>query len=96
MLLSRRPALPDEELAEVLPPEDADLTAGEGGQPAHIRLLELLARATDGAAGEADSSALAALARHQPLLHRRLEALAETAPGDLGRRAQYAFAASRP
>ena len=88
VLLARRPALPDEELAEVLPPEEADLTAGEGGQPIHIRLLEALARTTPAAHG--DPSALAALARHQPLVPARLDALVAAASGDLAARAEGA------
>jgi len=87
LLEPRLAALPDEDLATVLPPEDADLTSGEGGQPAHIRVLELLvlARGTD---ARADASTLATLARHQPLLERRLDDLIRVLPkGNLSHRA---------
>jgi hypothetical protein len=90
LLEPRLASLPDEDLANVVPPPDAVLTNGEGGQPAHIRVLELLVLARGGP-DRADVSALASLARHQPLVRERLEALVEaTAGGNLGHRAQRA------
>lgn len=94
VLLSRRQALPDEDLAAVVPPEDADLTSYEGGAPAHVRLLELLA--ATGPGDQRDPSALAALARQQPLVLRRLTELAEAASGSLESRAAAARAALEP
>ena len=91
LLEPRLASLPDEDLATVVPPPDAVLTKGEGGQPAHIRVLELLVLARGGP-DRADVSALASLARHQPLVKARLEALVEaTAGGNLGHRAQRAL-----
>lgn len=87
LLELRRAALPDEDLVEVLPPDGADLTRGGGGQPAHIRVLELLVQARGGP-DAADVEALAALARHQPLVPQRLEELADHAAGDLSERAR--------
>jgi hypothetical protein len=80
LLEPRLQSLPDEDLNAVLPPPGADLTAGEGGQPAHIRVLELLVIAR-GDPATADLSAVASLARHQPLLAARLDALAAAAGG---------------
>lgn len=68
--------LPDEDLRAVLPPPGADLTSGEGGPPLHIRTLELLAIAR-GPDATPELSAVAALARHLPLVSARLEALAQ-------------------
>ncbi|MDG1480136.1 MAG: hypothetical protein P8R54_11130 [Myxococcota bacterium] len=68
--------LPDEELRAVLPPPGADLTSGEGGPPLHIRTLELLAIAR-GPDATPELSAVAALARHLPLVSARLDALAQ-------------------
>lgn len=96
LLEPRLAALPDEDLATVLPPEDADLTSGEGGQPAHIRVLELLVLAR-GSDGKADASTLATLARHQPLLDRRLEELVHSLPaGNLAARAARLHALLEP
>lgn len=91
LLEPRLASLPDEDLAAVLPPLGADLTSGEGGQPAHIRVLELLVLARGGPE-RADVSALASLARHQPLVRQRLVELVEaTAGGNLGHRAARAL-----
>lgn len=86
----RRAQLPDEELQAVLPPPDADLTSGQGGQPLHLQALELLATAR-GTPDAPDPRALAELARHQPLVLPRLQALAPHAP-----RAQQALQALLP
>lgn len=76
LLEPRLAALPDEDLASVLPPEGANLTEGEGGQPVHIRVLELLVAAR-GRSERADAATLATLARHQPLVGRRIGQLVE-------------------
>ncbi|MEL6346660.1 MAG: hypothetical protein AAFV53_26340 [Myxococcota bacterium] len=95
ILEPRRERLPDESLQSVLPPVDALLTAGEGGQPLHIRVLELLARAR-GAPDRPDASALAELARHQPLLKARLAALQDVDDPFLPTRAAEALKALKP
>ena len=96
LLEPRLAALPDEDLASVLPPGDADLTAGEGGQPAHIRVLELLVRAR-GDSDKADASTLATLARHQPLVRGRIDALVgAVAAGNLHHRATRVQAILEP
>ena len=87
LLQPRLAALPNEDLASVLPPVGARLTAGEGGQPVHIRVLELLVRARR-AQHAVDTQTLATLARHQPLVASRLDALVDTLEaGNLRRRA---------
>ncbi len=95
-LEARLSSLPDEDLALVLPPEQSDLTSGEGGQAAHIRVLELLVRAR-GEQDTADLATVALLARHQPLVAHRLDALiAATPPGNLRERARRARALLAP
>lgn len=95
ILEPRRGKLPNEDLLAVLPPPTADLTSGGGGQAMHIQILELLAaaRGTDEAP---DPVALAELARHQPLLMRRLRDLAEHAAPALQQRASAALAILKP
>ena len=96
LLEPRLAALPDEDLASVLPPEGADLTLGQGGQPAHIRVLELLVLAR-GEVDRADSTTLATLARHQPLVRERLDSLVESLDsGNLRHRALRARAVLEP
>ncbi len=81
--------LPRADLIEVLPPEGADLTRGEGGDATRLRVLELLVAARGDEA--ADPGTLAALARNQPLVPHRLESLAQADAG--GRQARAAVAA---
>lgn len=95
ILEPRRSKLPNEDLLAVLPPPEADLTSGEGGQPMHIQVLELLAAARS-TKEEPDSAALAELARNQPLLKRRLRALSRVRQADLAARAAGALAALEP
>ncbi|MCB9742684.1 MAG: hypothetical protein H6740_08795 [Alphaproteobacteria bacterium] len=85
-------ALPDEQLSDLLPPDDADLTAGEAGQVQRIRILELLVCAR-GETDTPDVSTLAELARLQPLVPARLGELLEAADGPLAQRAARALAA---
>lgn len=89
-LLERRlEALPGEDLVTVAPPEGADLTAGEGAPPLHLRVLELLTHARGN--GSPDLSTLSALARHQPLVVGRVRSLSDAAvAGDLAARARRA------
>ena len=84
-LLERRLGqLPDEQLSDLLPPADADLTAGQAGQAHRIRTLELLAIARGGE--HPDPEVLAELVRLQPLVAGRLEALADHPPPGLEER----------
>ena len=91
LLEPRLQALPDEDLVEVLPAPGADLTRGHGGQPVHIRVLELLVQARGGPE-QADTAALAALARHQPLVAERQRELATHSSGRVAARAARALA----
>ncbi|MCA9630672.1 MAG: hypothetical protein KC766_23535, partial [Myxococcales bacterium] len=94
-LLTRRlERLPSEELDDLLPAPDADLTRGAGGQTVHIQLYELLVRARDGAVGATE--AIAELARLQPLVPARLSALADVASPALSVRARDALACLGP
>ena len=95
VLEPRWEALPSEDLITVLPPLDADLTSGEGGPRLHIRTLELLAIAR-GAESTPDLDAVAALARHQPLVPVRLEELAALDDPILSPRAAQASALLAP
>jgi hypothetical protein len=90
VLEQRLAALPADDLLAVAPPAGADLCAGEGGPPLHLRVLELLVHARGDDA--ADRSTLAALARHQPLLPTRLTELVEASSGDARHRAQRGVA----
>lgn len=80
LLEDRFASLPDEQLSDLLPPEDADLTHGQAGQALRIRTLELLAAAR-GQEGE-DLATLAELARLQPLVRARIQTLREAAQAD--------------
>jgi hypothetical protein len=82
--------LPDEQLSDLLPPSDADLTAGEAGQAHRIRALELLAMAR-GTEESPDLEATAELARLQPLVASRVRDLAGIAEGELAQRAREAL-----
>jgi hypothetical protein len=87
-LLERRLGeMPSEAVEELLPPSDADLTRGAGGQSLTIRMHELLARAR-GEAEQPDARALAVLARLQPLVLARLRSLSDAAKGDLAERTE--------
>jgi len=89
ILEQRLAMLPAEDLASVALPQGADPCAGEGAPVLQLRVLELLAQArTD----DPDPGTLAALARHQPLLPSRLDALTASSSGDLRARAMRARA----
>lgn len=77
LLEDRFASLPDEQLSDLLPPENADLTAGQAGQALRIRTLELLAAARG--SQQEDIATLAELARLQPLVLTRIQALVEAA-----------------
>lgn len=87
LLEQRRTKLPSEELQDLLP-----TSAERGGQQIRIELHELLAEVHQRAGREADElAALTELARLQPLVHERLDALVERLPPDdapLGLRAR--------
>ncbi len=96
LLNERLGRLPSEALEDLLPASDVDLTAGAGGQVLRIRVRELLWRAQS-QAGESrarsqnqaapretpDLSSLLELARLQPLVLDRIQALAKAATGEL-------------
>jgi hypothetical protein len=75
LLEARLATLPEEDLADLLPPEGADLTAGAGGQIFRVRIYELLLHAR-GEPDRDDTAAAASLARLQPLVPARLQLLA--------------------
>lgn len=80
VLEARLQALPSEELSDLLPPPDADLTEGFGGQRFRIRIYELLTEARG--RGEREHGAtLAKLAQLQPLVPSRLKALIHVGEG---------------
>ncbi len=87
LLVRRLAEMPSEALEDLLPPNDADLTRGAGGQHLRIRVHELLAEAQGGETGP-DVGVLAELARLQPLVHARIETLAQRAGQDLAERAE--------
>jgi hypothetical protein len=95
LLEARLAELPSERLRDLLPRDDADLTTGAGGQVLRIRVFELLAEARGSASGP-DVRALAELARLQPLVTSRVEALAKAADGSLAERARAALAVLGP
>lgn len=95
LLEARLAELPSERLRDLLPRDDADLTTGAGGQVLRIRVFELLAEARATPSGP-DVRALRELARLQPLVISRVEALAEAANGALGLRAKAALAVLGP
>ncbi len=94
LLEARLELLPDQQLEDILPPREADLAAGQGGQVLRIAVLELLVEARGG--DDPDVAALAALARLQPLVPQRLDRLIEWAEGDLVDRARAARALLEP
>ncbi len=94
LLEARLAELPSERLRDLLPKDDADLTAGAGGQVLRIRVFELLAEARRTQAGP-DPRALSELSRLQPLLLSRVEALAE-GDGSLAERARDVIAVLGP
>ncbi len=96
LLEARLSALPSEALEDLLPPRDADLTAGAGGQALRIRIYELLAEARGADRETPDVRALAELSRLQPLVVERVQALADHAEGDLAVRAQRVLAVLAP
>jgi hypothetical protein len=95
LLETRLLELPSERVRDLLPRDDADLTAGVGGQVLRIRVFELLAQARATPTGP-DVRALTELARLQPLVISRVEALAAVATGNLGVRAKAALAVLGP
>ena len=86
LLEARLDELPSEDLLDLLPSEDTDLTAGAGGQVLRIRIHELLGEARRTAAGPC-LRALTELARLQPLVEARVRALHGAAEGELRLRA---------
>lgn len=94
LLLERLAHLPSEALADLLPPNKADLTAGAGGQAFRIRLLELLSLAKG--RGKPHLATVAELARLQPLVPERVHALADLADGDLLRGARQVLSILAP
>ena len=95
VLESRLHRLPRETLAEVLPPRDADLTRGAGGQTLRTRIFELLSTAR-GDGSQIDVHAVTELARLHPLVAERMRGLASLADDDLRRRARSALALLDP
>lgn len=107
LLEARLALLPDEALEDLLPPADADLTAGAGGQVLRVRILELLVAARGDPTIDHPET-VAALARLQPLVPERLAALAaavqaspaafhaDAPEADLGARVRQAIAALAP
>jgi hypothetical protein len=95
LLEARLGALPSEALEDLLPREDADLTAGGGGQALRIRVYELLAVAR-AEAGAPDLRAVSELARLEPLVVDRVRALSERGSGDVGERASRVLGVLQP
>ncbi len=95
LLEARLLELPSEELLGLLPGEDADLTAGAGGQVLRIRVFELLAEARATPSGPC-VRALSELARLQPLVGSRVRALHQAAVGELRDRAAAVLAVLGP
>ncbi len=96
LLELRLASLPSEAIDDLLPPRDADLTEGAGGQALRIRVYELLAQARTDDAGKTDPGALAELARLQPLVIPRIQALADAAEGELQARARTVLSVLEP
>ena len=84
LLEERLRSLPSEDLDDLLPPEDADLTQGAGGKALRIRIRELIAESRE----TTDLDTLAELAQLQPLMQARVTALADAAEGTLRLRAE--------
>jgi len=95
LLAFRLSEMPSEALENLLPPSDADLTAGAGGQALRIRVYELLAEAQGGPEG-LDVRLVAELARLQPLVLHRIRELVEHAGGELRLRAEAALRVLEP
>ncbi len=87
ILEARLGRLPSEELRDLVPPADADLTTGAGGQTMRIAILDRLAT-TRGDGDGRHASTLVELARLAPLVPRRLEELA-SAGGPIAARARH-------
>jgi hypothetical protein len=84
LLEARLRSLPSEDLDDLLPPDDADLTKGAGGKALRIRIRELIAQSRE----TTDLDTLAELAQLQPLMQARVTALADAAEGTLRLRAE--------
>ena len=95
LLEARLHQLPRETLAELLPPGDADLTRGAGGQTLRTRIFELLASAR-GDGSQRDEHAVMELARLHPLVADQMRGLASVANEDLKRRANAVLALLDP
>ncbi len=95
LLESRLHRLPRETLAELLPPQDADLTRGAGGQTLRSRIFELLSTAR-GDGSQPDIHAVTELARLHPLVSDRVRGLASLADDDLRNRARAVLALLEP
>jgi hypothetical protein len=95
LLEARLSALPSEQLSDLLPSEDVDLTAGAGGQELRIKVFELLADARRTPEGPC-VRALTELARLQPLVEARVRALYDVASGSLRERAGEVLAVLGP
>lgn len=87
--------LPSEQIEDILPADDQDLVAGEGGQLLRIRALDLLAVARQ-EAGQPDPVVLVELARLQPLVPERIEPLCRVDDSDLADRARQTLALYEP
>ncbi len=92
LLEERLRDLPSEDLDDLLPPEDADLTQGAGGKTLRIRIRELIAESRE----TTDLDTLAELAQLQPLMQARVTALADAAEGTLRLRAESVAALLKP
>lgn len=92
LLEERLRSLPSEDLVDLLPPEDADLTQGAGGKALRIRIRELIAESRE----TTDLDTLAELAQLQPLMQARVTALADAAEGTLRLRAESVAALLKP
>lgn len=92
LLEARLRALPSEDIDDLLPPEDADLTQGAGGKALRIRIRELIAESRE----TTDLDTLAELAQLQPLMQARVTALADAAEGTLRLRAESVAALLKP
>ena len=95
LLEARLVDLPSERRGELVPPRDADLTAGDGGQALRTRVFELLAEARVSDQTQ-DVEALSELARLHPLVVGRLEALLTVAGPELAPRVRDVVAALQP
>ncbi len=87
--------LPSEQVEDILPASGEDLAAGEGGQLMRIRALDLLALAEE-EDGQPSPKVVAELARLQPLVASRIEALTGLAETDLAGRARQVLDVYEP